>query len=78
MIVPFIIAWGNSIPLCRIFPIVGGAIGGAIGGIFLALSFYLMVKVKKPIYKVLIGFGMFALAVLVAHIVALIILSIMA
>ena len=77
MIAPFIIAWGNSVPLCRIFPIVGGAIGGGIGGAFLVLSFYLMLKVRKPIYKVLIGLGMFALAVFVAHIVALIILSMM-
>lgn len=77
MITPFIIVWGNSVPLCRIFPIAGGAIGGGIGGAFLVLSFYLMLKVRKPIYKVLIGLEMFALAVLLAHRVALIILSMM-
>ena len=27
-----IIIWGNSVPLCKIIPVMGGAIGGAISG----------------------------------------------
>lgn len=48
---PFILplTWGNIPALCKIVPIVGGAIGGAIGGL---LSFIGLLGVKsvKPIW----------------------------
>lgn len=39
-----ILIWGNSIELCKILPVVGGAIGGAIGAI---LEFFTFIAVKK-------------------------------
>ena len=39
LIIPiFVLTWGNSVYLCSIFPIVGGAIGGAISA--LAMIFF--------------------------------------
>ncbi len=73
----FLLTWGNSPALCTIFPVVGGAIGGAIGAVFSLSSLLLMKKSKSPATKLLIGVGMFALTLLVAFVLALLILSMM-
>lgn len=52
-----VLVWGNSFALCRIIPVVGGAIGGFIAGLGAFLSLFAMKSVKKPLYKVLIGIG---------------------
>lgn len=46
--------WGNSVALCSIIPVVGGAIGGAITGLFSILGLIISRLVKKPLLKVLI------------------------
>lgn len=51
----FIMIWGNSVALCRIIPVVGGAIGGAISGALSALSLFFMRSVKPLWLKLLIG-----------------------
>jgi len=71
----FLLIWGNSAALCRIFPVVGGAIGGLIGGLSAVLSIYLMTSAKKPLIKVTIGIGFFACAILIAYLVAILILA---
>ena len=73
----FLLTWGNSPALCAIFPVVGGAIGGAIGAVFSLCSLLLMKKSKSTATKLLIGIGMFALTLLVAFVLALLILSMM-
>lgn len=70
----FLLVWGNSVALCSIFPLVGGAIGGFIGGLFAAFSLLFMVNTKECLAKILIGLGMFALAILAAYIVAMLII----
>ncbi len=50
-----IIVWGNSVALCRIVPVVGGAIGGAISGLCSAASLCFMKSVKQLWLKILIG-----------------------
>ena len=37
---PFVlvVVWGNSVPLCSIIPVAGGAIGGALGGVSFVVS----------------------------------------
>lgn len=56
-IIPFllIMIWGNSVPLVRLVPVVGGAIGGGISGLFSAASLCLMKSVKPLWLKILIG-----------------------
>lgn len=73
----FLLTWGNSPSLCAIFPVVGGAIGGAVGAVFSLGSLLLMKKSKSPAIKLLIGVGMFALTLLVAFVLALLVLSMM-
>lgn len=43
-----ILIWGNSVALCRIVPVVGGAIGGVIGGVAMVISVMQMRKRKLP------------------------------
>lgn len=52
--VPFvlILAWGNSVKLCSIIPVVGGAIGGAIGGVAMVVTMF-MIREKKFAVKLL-------------------------
>lgn len=71
----FVLTWGNIVALCKIFPVVGGAIGGAIGGFLSALSPFLMRRVKSPLFRVLIGLGVLIATVLITHLVALLILK---
>lgn len=70
----FMLFWGNVEDLVLIFPVVGGAIGGVIGALGMCFSILLMGKVKKPIFKVLIGLGMFAATVLTGWYIALVII----
>lgn len=71
----FLLIWGNSYTLCDIFPVVGGAIGGFIGALFSIASLLLTKKTEKPLYKVLIGIGIFVANVLVAFGLACLILQ---
>lgn len=54
-----IIAWGNSVVLCSIIPVIGGAIGGGICGACAVLNIYLMKKGKTVGRKFLIWLAMF-------------------
>ena len=69
------IVWGNSIELCKIIPIVGGAIGGAISGLGFFMTMVCSKKTEKIFEKVLIGLAGIALTFLTCYIVALMILS---
>ncbi|MGM9858297.1 MAG: hypothetical protein ACI311_03505 [Bacilli bacterium] len=62
-LLPFILdlIWGNSVTLCSIIPVVGGAIGGLISALFSFLSVFLMRKTSNILVKIAI-----ALAVLLA------------
>ena len=66
----FLIVWGNSVALCAIFPVVGGAIGGALGGLASVLSLLFMKKQKSILMKALIGAAVLAATVFVAFIIA--------
>ena len=70
----FILIWGNSVKLCNIIPLVGGAIGGAISG---ALSVTNLIEMKsiKPVWgKILVFVGFFAINFLVCYLIAMLIL----
>lgn len=56
-ILPFILVmvWGNSVALCQILPVVGGAIGGAISGALSFLNVFIIKGVKSIFLKILIS-----------------------
>ena len=72
----FLMIWGNSVSLCAIFPVVGGAIGGALGGLASVLSLLFMKSKKALLAKILIGVIATAATILIAFLVAHAILSI--
>ncbi|MDE6850413.1 MAG: hypothetical protein K2J54_03710, partial [Clostridia bacterium] len=59
-VLPFVLimVWGNTVALCRIVPVVGGAIGGAISAALGAVSLFLMRSVKPLWLKLIIGVAM--------------------
>ena len=71
-IIPFILIliWGNSVSLCSIIPVVGGAIGGGVSGLLGFTSLIVMKNIKNPIYKILIGLGMIAATFIVCAVIA--------
>ena len=76
LIIPiFVLTWGNSVYLCSIFPIVGGAIGGAISALAMIFSAVVMRKVSKPIFKILIGLGFFVATLMVCNLLAIAIIA---
>ena len=72
----FVLIWGNLPQLCRIFPIVGGAIGGGICGMTAYMNLLLMRGTKKVGFKLLIWLGMFFGTVAVCFLIAQLILGI--
>lgn len=70
----FLLTWGNSVYLCNIFPVVGGAIGGALGGLGTLLSLQFMKSQKTPLFKALIGIIVAGATVLIAFLLAVLIL----
>ena len=71
----FLLTWGNSVELCAIFPVVGGAIGGALGAVGGCASMILMKKQKNPLLKVLIGVGVAVATIFVAFLLALVMIA---
>lgn len=74
----FLMTWGNSSALCKIFPVVGGALGGLLGGIAIVISLMFIKKQKSLLYKILIGIAVFAVTIFAAFITALTLLPIIA
>ena len=74
----FVIVWGNSVALCSIFPIVGGAIGGGISGLCGALSLVFIKKTKNIGLKILIALGALVVCVYICYIIAVALLSALA
>ena len=70
LICVFVLTWGTSPSLCRIFPIVGGAIGGGISGMTACMNLFLMRETKKVSFKLLIWLGMFLGTIAVCFLIA--------
>ena len=60
-----IIVWGNSVALCKIVPVVGGAIGGAISAVFAVCNLFVIRKVNNVLLKLLISLAFTAATFLV-------------
>ncbi len=69
------IIWGNSIDLCLIIPVVGGAIGGGVNGMIAVFSIMFMKKTNNPLFKVLIGLACLIVSFAICYFIALGILS---
>lgn len=54
----FLFTWGNSVALCSIVPIVGGAIGGAVCGFMMVLTIGLLRTVRTFGNKFAVWLGM--------------------
>lgn len=76
-LLPFILVltWGNSKALCRLVPIVGGAIGGLIGGLFLAFDLVVIRCIKYRFLKILLLIGTTGICFLVCYLIARVILA---
>ena len=70
-----IMVWGNSAALCKIFPLVGGAIGGGISGGMAVVNLLMMKKSENVGKKLLIWLGILAATVLACFVIAKAILS---
>ena len=69
---PFIfsLTWGNSVELCAIFPMLGGALGALLGACAGTVSMTYMKKSESAFKKVLIGVLVTVVAVLISYLAA--------
>ena len=73
-----IFVWGNNVQLCKIIPIVGGAIGGAIIGALTFFSIVISKSTKNILLKILIQVAMGILTFAACWLVATLILGLAA
>ena len=76
-VLPFILimVWGNSPSLCKIVPVVGGAIGGLIGGLAFVADVFI-VKAVRPVWlKIIVSIGMTAVTYLICFLIGFAIVS---
>lgn len=76
-LLPFVLimVWGNSVQLCSIVPVVGGAIGGGISGACVAINLFCVKTTDNILLKILITLGVLAACFLVCYGIAAAILS---
>lgn len=76
-VLPFILimVWGNSLTLCLIVPVVGGAIGGAISAIFSFLNLFIIKDIKPIWLKILISIAMLGATFAICFLIGLAFLS---
>ncbi len=76
-LIPFIVVliWGNSVYLCSIFPVVGGAIGGAISGAASVIGMMFMKRNKNFLVKILISLVTLAITMLICFGIAVLLVN---
>ena len=65
-----ILVWGNSVYLCSIFPVIGGAIGGAVSGLMAILNLQAMKSAKSIVAKLCIWIGMMIATIVICFLLA--------
>lgn len=70
--------WGNSVALCTIFPVAGGAIGGAISGLIAVANLLVMKSVKSVALKLAIWLAMIVVMLFLCFIAALLFVLLLA
>lgn len=71
----FLMIWGNSVALCEIFPVIGGAIGGGLAGALGVVSLSAMKKTSSVVFKLLIGMIFFGATIFISNAMAVALLS---
>ena len=71
----FVLVWSNSVALCSIFLIIGGALGGGISGLMSFLNVMVMKSQQTLGRKLLSWICMFAATVLVCWLLAMLFIS---
>ncbi len=71
----FVLIWGNSVALCKIIPIVGGAVGGGVSMLGSILSLLAMKTQKKPILRIVVGLLTCLASIAVCALIGFIIVS---
>lgn len=76
-VLPFILimVWGNSVQLCEIVPVVGGAIGGAISALMGIVNLFIIRSVKPVWLKVIISIAFLGATYLICFLIGYAILS---
>ena len=78
LIFGFMVVWGNSVKLCTIIPMVGGALGGGITGLCIALGLLFTKKTERTGVKLLIWLGVFAAAFLTCTLLGILLVTLLA
>lgn len=74
----FVLAWGNSVYLCSIVPIIGGAMGGFVGCLMSMVNLVAMKSIKNVAAKLAIWLAMFIATFGICFVLALIFLTTLA
>lgn len=74
VILAFMLVWGNSVKLCSIIPVVGGAVGGGVTGVGVALGLLFAKKAERTSFRMLAWLGVFAATFLVCTLIGLLLL----
>ena len=75
MIFALVLVWGNSVTLCSIIPIVGGAIGGGISGMMTVLNLLVMKSTKNIWLKLAVWLAFIVLTFFICFAVGAIIIK---
>ena len=67
--------WGNSVALCSILPVVGGALGGGISGAMAVLALGAIKNTSNVFKKLVVWFAMLVCTLLLCFLAALVIFS---
>lgn len=75
-LLPFLvnIVWSNSVELCSIIPVVGGALGGALNGVAIVIGMN-MIREKRGIQKLLTGLLVLVVAFAVCALLGFVMLA---
>ena len=78
LIFAFVLVWGNSVALCSIFPIVGGALGGAVSGAMAIVNLYVMKSVKNIWVKLGLWLGFLVATLAICFVLAVVFITALA
>lgn len=72
------VVWGNSVTLCSIIPVVGGAIGGGVTGACIVLGFVFSKRSDRTAIKLLIWLGILAATFLICAVIGIFLVVLLA